>query len=178
MKGRVSNAERNPLSMKAFYSGNDDLLWDLIGVPDPADHPEWVWLFRADALALRPASNADHRAALLEYYRREDPDRTHRIGRYVIGMSSEADVVALGTDVRQRAEIAYALAVRAESEGRIRDACEWYRVAAETPLNSMLRTLAIYRLRSWTGSRQGIWKVERDARAERASDPSSESGGH
>ena len=162
LRGRVPPARRNPMSMKALYTGNDGLLWDLIETPDANDHPEWVWLFRACALALRPADNAPHRAAVLAYYERPDPDRYHRFGRYVVGLSDEQDLSKVENSARMRAEPAYYRGVRAESEGRIREACEWYRVAWETPTATSPRTLAIMRLREWSGSHQGIWRVEKE----------------
>ncbi len=162
LRGRVPPEKRNPLSVKALYAGNDDLLWELIGTPDPKDHPEWVWLFRACALALRPAENATHRAEVLDYYARPDSERYRSFGRYVVGLTDDREILRGSTNARLRSEPAYYLGVRAESEGRLRDACEWYRVAWEAPAASSAQTLAIMRLRSWSGTRQGIWRAEKE----------------
>lgn len=163
LENRLPPKERNPISLKAFYTGNDDLLWDLISKPEAGEHPEWVWLARAYAVALRPESNAGHRAEVFAYYERDDPDHYHQLGRYALGLITDADAYALATDVRRRPEIATALGIRADGEGRIRDACEWYRVSVESPWPSGARTIAMTRLRSWAGTRQGVWRIEREA---------------
>ena len=53
LQGKVPVGKRNPLSIKALYTRNDDVLWDVIGAPNPNDKAEWVWLYRATAFALR-----------------------------------------------------------------------------------------------------------------------------
>jgi hypothetical protein len=171
IKGRTPPNRRNFVTMKALYSGNDELLWGLVDPPDPKEHPEMVWLFRACALSLHPEENAPHGPAVLEYYRREDPDRYHRFGRYVLGLDDEKDMLKIEGDAVLRADAAYCFGVRAESEGRFRDACEWYRVAFEAPHASNGRTLAIMRLRSWDARGRGIWALE-TASASKKSDPS------
>ncbi len=152
--------KRNPLSMKALYTKNDDLLWDVIATPIPSDHPEWVWLFRAVAFALRGSDADPHRSALLGYYEKSDPDPYHVMGRYLVGLATEEDMFALARSGRPRSEIAYYLGVRAQGEKRFRDACEWYRVSAESGEGTSPRALAFYTLGEWTGLRQGIWAVE------------------
>ena len=64
---------------------------------------------------------------------------------------------------RSRSEVAYYLGARAQHEKRVRDACEWYRVAAESGEGTSQRSLAMYMLGDWAGMRQGIWKPEADA---------------
>jgi hypothetical protein len=158
LKEKIPPDQRNPLSMKALYTKNDDLLWDVIGTPNPNDHPEWVWLFRAVAFALRGSDTDPHRAELLAYYGRDDRDSYHVMGRYLVGLGSEADMFALAAS--SRSEVAYYFGVRAQSEKRFRDACEWYRVAAESREGTSPRSLALYTLGEWAGMRQGIWKLE------------------
>jgi hypothetical protein len=160
LREKIAPDKRNPLSMKALYTKNDDLLWDVIGTPNPNDHPEWVWLFRAVAFALRGSDADPHRAELLDYYGKDKRDPYHVMGRYLVGLAPETDMIALAATSRSRSEIAYYLGARAQREKRFRDACEWYRVAAESGEGTSPRSLALYTLGEWAGMRQGIWKLE------------------
>jgi hypothetical protein len=163
LKAQIPPGELNPLSMKALYTKNDDLLWDVIVTPDEKNHPEWVWLFRACAFALRGKDAEAHRPALLAYYEKPNPDPYHVMGRYLVGLATEADMFALAADPRRRSEIAYYLGARAEGEKRFREACEWYRVAAESAEPTSPRALAIYTLAEWAGTGQGLWKLKTSA---------------
>ena len=167
MKSQTPAGRRNPIAMVALYSASDELLWELVDPPDTKDRQ--VWLFRACALALRPQENASRRPALLEYYGRNDPERYHRFGRYVVGIDDEKEMLKIESDAATKADEAYCFGVRAESEGRFRDACEWYRVAFETPHGSTGRVLAIMRLREWGTRGQGIWAIERASAGKKAS---------
>jgi hypothetical protein len=146
--------------MKALYTKNDELLWDVIVTPSPKDHPEWVWLFRAVAFALRGSDADPHREELLAYYGTDNRDEYHIKGRYLVGLGSEAEMFALAATSSTRSEIAYYLGARAEREKRFRDACEWYRVSAESGEETSPRALALYALRDWYTTGQRIWKLE------------------
>jgi hypothetical protein len=50
--------------------------------------------------------------------------------------------------------------VRAQHEGRLSDACEWYRVSVESAENTTLRSLAMYRLGDWAAVRKGISQLD------------------
>lgn len=160
LKAQIPAGQLNPLSMKALYSKNDDLLWDVIATPDPNNHPEWVWLFRACAFALRGTDQDPHRADLLAYFAKDSPAPYHVMGRYLLGLASEAEMFALATTPERISEVAYYLGARAQGDRRFRDACEWYRVAAESREQTSPRTLALYTLSEWVGTPQGIWKLE------------------
>ncbi len=160
LKTQIPAGQMNPLSMKALYTKNDDLLWDVIATPDEKNHPEWVWLFRACAFALRGTDRDPHRADLLAYYAKDDPSPYHVMGRYLLGLASEAEMLALATTHERISEVAYYLGARAQGEKRFRDACEWYRVAAESQEQTSPGTLALYALREWVRTAQGIWKLE------------------
>lgn len=162
LKAQIPPGQLNPLSMKALYSKNDDLLWDVIVTPEPNNHPEWVWLFRADAFALRGGADS-HRTALLGYFGEDGPDPYRAMGRYLIGLKSEQDLLALATTPERLSEVAYYLGARAQGEKRFRDACEWYRVSMETHQNTMTRSLAAYALSEWARTGQGIWKLEAES---------------
>ena len=68
------------------------------------------------------------------------------MGRYLVGLGTEDDMLALAAASRSRSEIAYYLGVRAQHEKRFGDACEWYRVAAESGESTTPRSLAMWAL--------------------------------
>jgi hypothetical protein len=156
---RLPAGSRNSISPKAVYLKQYEILWDVIGTPDPNDHPEWVWLLRAVAFALAP-QDGSHRAELEAYYSRPSEERYHVMGRYVLGLASEDEMLALASKGAPRSEIAYYAGVRAQHEGRYRDACEWYRVAAESGEVTGPRTLALHALGEWEAMGQGLWRLE------------------
>ena len=158
LKGQIPAGQMNPLSMKALYTKNDDLLWDVIVTPDPGNHPEWVWLFRATAFTLRGGDADPHKADLLAYYGRENPDAYHVMGRYLLGLASEDEVMAVATAPQKRSEVAFYLGARAQREKRFRDACDWYRVSVETEEMTSPRMLALHTLGEWSSKGQGIWR--------------------
>jgi tetratricopeptide (TPR) repeat protein len=160
LKQRIPEGKRNPLSMKAFYTKNDDLLWDVIGTPSPEDHPEWVWLFRALAFALREPDDGPHRAPLVAHYGKAADDPYDVMGRYLVGLATEADMFAVVARHPGRSEVAYYLGARAQRERRFRDACEWYRVASEASEATSPRNLALRQLNEWSELGQGLWRLE------------------
>jgi hypothetical protein len=164
LRQQVPEGERNPLSMKALYTKNDEVLWDVLQSPEANDHPEWVWLFRACAFALRGKEGDPHRAELLAYYQRSIPDDYHVMGRFLVGLASEAELFELARTPQRSCEVAYYAGARAEGAGRFREACEWYRVAAESHASTSPRTLALRALGEWRTTALGIWKLEVSSR--------------
>jgi hypothetical protein len=160
LQERVTAGRRNPLSIKALYTRNDDVLWDVIGAPNPDDKAEWVWLYRSIAFALRGSDRDPHHEELLAYYGQHNPDPVHVMGRYLVGLGTEDDLRALAAASRSRSEVAYCLGARAQHEKRFGDACEWYRVAAESGEETTSRSLALYTLGNWAETRQGTRQRE------------------
>jgi hypothetical protein len=156
LKEKFSPAERNPLSLNAIYTKNYDVLWDVIEQPEPQNHPEWVWLLRAVAFAQGGAATDAHRQELADYYSKNASNPFDVMGRRVMGLAPEADVFALAEKGQPRSEVAYYLAAGAQRERKFPDACEWYRVAAESTDGNSPQTLALYTLSDWSGTGQGI----------------------
>ena len=82
------------------------------------------------------------------------------MGRYLVGLGTEDDMLALAATSRSRSEVAYYLGVRAQHEKRFGDACEWYRVAAESGESTTPRSLAMWALGGLAEIRQESWKPE------------------
>jgi len=63
---------------------------------------------------------------------------------------------ALAEKGQPRSVVSYYLAAGAQRERKFPDACEWYRVAAESTDGNSPQTLALYTLSDWSGTGQGI----------------------
>jgi hypothetical protein len=160
LNGKLPAGSRNPISLRALSARKYELLWDVIGTPDPNDKPEWVWLARATASAWMGPDGDAHRAELVSHYSRPSGERHHVIGRYLLGLASEEEFLQAAAQTRERSETAFYLGVRAQSEKRYRDACDWYRVAAESGKGSIHGQLAVGTLEDWVGLGQGLWKID------------------
>jgi tetratricopeptide (TPR) repeat protein len=132
----VPTPGRNPLSMFAFTNNEFELLWDLPNLPESQDHPEFVWLMRAAASAKIGSDKDPHHDDLVRYYKNASQGPYDVIGRYLIGLATEEQILALAIDPKKRCEIAYYIGLRAQGEGRTEDASDWYRVSIETGLTN------------------------------------------
>ena len=159
LKEKIPPADRNPLSMNAIYTKNFDVLWDVIETPTGANHPDWVWILRAAAFAQKGSATEAHREQLSGYYAKESSNPYDIMGRYVMGLGSEADMSAVAAKGQTRSEVSYYLAARAQKDEKLPDACDWYRVAAESNDGASPRTLALYVLSDWSTVGLGISKV-------------------
>jgi hypothetical protein len=114
------------LCARATYEQHEDkLLWS--GLPDPLPEAsaDRVWLLRAAAVQRSPSVSVERSEALKAHYASSSGNELYLLGRYVAGFGDETSIKP-GTD---RTRTAWALAVRAEAEGRTDDAAAWYGVA-------------------------------------------------
>jgi len=128
----VPRGRLNEFSLPIFWSGANELLWDLVENPEKGPESDRVWLMRAAAAARRGPEGDPHRDALLQYYGSPGPRYYHQIGRFLLGLATEHEVLAVATDPRRRCEVAFYIGLRAKGEGRYADASDWFRVAIET----------------------------------------------
>jgi len=106
-----------------------------------------VWLLRA-ADAMRSAEERASRGeALARHFAAPQGSEPYLLGRYVAALSDEASI----RGVTGRTRAAWALGVRAESEGRRDDAVAWFQVAsAGGDLKEVERRFADEALKAWT----------------------------
>jgi len=134
LETRIPLRMRNPLSMIAYNEKQDELLWEFIGDPTARAHGEFVWLMRAAAYLREPTQNPEHYRQLDHYYKQSPDNHYNTIGRYLLGIASQAEVLALMTHEKAKCEVAYYIGYRAQTEGRSIEASNWYRIAIETGL--------------------------------------------
>jgi hypothetical protein len=122
-------------SSMLFYQFKEfDLLWDFIEKPVEDGSAVAVWLVRAAASVKLGQEDDPHREELIKYFEENKDDGYAMMGRYLIGLISEDELLSLASNSKRRCEIPYFLGVRAQAEGRYEDASDWYRVAIETGL--------------------------------------------
>ena len=158
LKKQIPAGQMNRVGMRALIMKDDDALWDAVQ-PEPANQPHLVWMSRAASFALRGGSDA-HRVALLDYYRKDDPEPFHAGGRCLLGLIDEPEFLATVHTAWDLSFAGYFLGARAQGEQRYRDACDWYRVSIETQQESAPRSFALWALSDWVQTAQGLWKLE------------------
>lgn len=112
----------------AFSRGADVLLWGTIEPPREREGAERVWLLRA-AARLRASDREAHREALEEHYAIASGD-TSALGRALARGALMAPLLTAARAPRQRVETAYFAGLQAQSQGRVREALDWYLMTA------------------------------------------------
>ncbi len=59
------------------------------------------------------------------------------IGRHILGLASEADVLALAAQAHDACEVAFWIGRGAQAKGDLFGASEWYRISLETGLSQV-----------------------------------------
>lgn len=123
-----------PSSMVMYDEKEYELLWDIIADPGQRVEGSYVWLERAAASLQIGAAKDPHRNELLNHFSKAGTGLDETLGKFLVGMSTEKDVLSLIKTAKERCEVAYFLGLKAQSEGRYQDASDWYRIAVETGL--------------------------------------------
>lgn len=134
LRRRIPLNMRNPASMIIYRQKEYDLLWELITDPEKGAHADYVWLMRAAASAGTDTAGNPYHKRLIKYFRTDKSDYYHLIGRYLIGLATEKDLLALAQNKKALCEISYFIGFRAQKEGRYADASDWFRLSIETGL--------------------------------------------
>jgi hypothetical protein len=131
--GPIDDARARNLALSAFRDHRPEEVWEL--VPDPkgtGDQAETTWMLRAAAVALQgDSAPAERRDALKRHYAAVSDSPHARIGRYLVGLESDAETAGVVKNLPAACEVPYYFGVRAQGEKRTRDALDWYRVALE-----------------------------------------------
>jgi len=130
--GPLPEATHQSLSLIAYGRRALELLWSLLPEPPSGPFADDFCLLRAASLSLDPnVATAERRNAANEHYRSAGYGRSHELGKFLLGQVDEREVAKLATDPEKASEVSYYLGVKAEGEGRLRDATAWYRTAVE-----------------------------------------------
>ena len=151
IRGRIPSKILSQASRVMYEEGADELLWELIPDPENTAYPDVLWLMRA-ASATRSDTNP-HLQKLREHYRAVHSSDFDVMGRYLLGLETEDRMLELARTPERRAQVAYYVGLKAESEGRIADALDWYRVVLETGENKKYEySFALNALETWANT--------------------------
>ena len=134
LRKKVAPHMLNAGSVVIYHQEELDLLWDLYSDPVQGQYSDSVWLLRA-AASTRLGPNDPHRETLMKHYAKPGKGHYNALGRYLMGLVPEKDVLSLATNPKKRCEITYFVGLKAVGEGRYEDASDWFRVTVETGQN-------------------------------------------
>ncbi len=129
LRERTNLRRKDYNSLTLYGKKRWELLWDLIENPDPKGFGEMVWLLRAAASLQTP--DDPHREDVLHHYRKATLPAAN-VGKYLMGLTDEANFFDLAKTPRDRCASGYYFGVLAMAEGRYEEALEWFRVSHET----------------------------------------------
>ncbi|HET6362196.1 MAG TPA: hypothetical protein VFH11_09065 [Gemmatimonadota bacterium] len=163
IRPRIPSEVLSQVSRVMYAEGADELLWELIPHPEDTAYPEVLWLMRA-ASGIRRETKPHYRE-LLEHYRIARESDFDVMGRYLLGMETEDRLLELARTPERKAQIAYYVGLKAESEGRISDAIDWYRVVLGTgDYKKYEYWFAYLALEAWTNTRYTVARLEERGR--------------
>ena len=132
LTARWSPGEARRQSLTIYRNGLYDLLWDLNSIPDEGAEGSYFWVVRALAWLQDPKRDATRRTQLIAYYQRPDARYYHIVGRCLLGLEPDEDLLVFANTPHHRAEVSYYLGIKALSERRYESASDWLRVTVET----------------------------------------------
>ena len=160
---RLTPGVEGPTAMILYQDDAFEELWSL-DAPGRG-YSTFTWLMRAAAAATDPSIGRRHRSELLAHYQLPIRDDYHLMGRLLMGLTNESDLLALATTPERRCEIAYYIGVRARAEGRPYDAADWFEVALETRQMSEGELIwAAQQLSEWANQGKTLAALEARAR--------------
>lgn len=163
----LGRAERAAIRNEAFRNGAPELLWELDLDPRGADG-EFQWLMRAAAARRWPDVDPGHEKALAAHFDQATGDRYRTLGRYLLGLEADSTVRALADGPEHECEVSYYWGVRAQGEGRYRDAAESYeRCVATHHTRAGEYQWAYAQLIEWQGRKLTLGKLAEIGQRER-----------
>lgn len=115
----------------AYRRGQPELLWLLPTVQTPTEL-EFVWVIRAASALKDKGLSAEQQKQLDEHFAEPGEHYYRGVGRFLMGKETEAQVLALADNPKRACEIAYYVGLKAQSQGKLREASDWYRASIET----------------------------------------------
>jgi tetratricopeptide (TPR) repeat protein len=113
------------LTYEAYRNDDPELLWELGPVMPGADG-EFQWLMRAAASRRWRDGDPAHERDLTEHFARRSADRYRTLGRFLRGLEPDSVALALAVAPDNACEVFYYMGLKAQSEGRYRQAAEFY----------------------------------------------------
>jgi hypothetical protein len=126
--------QRDALAPHLHALGLHALLWELVADPKP-DHPQaaLIWLLRSAAFARAESPRPDWKQRLDQYHATHREALRDRLGLHLLGQLDQQGVWQALASEGERAECAYVFGLKAELDGDVAQAVDWYREALRGP---------------------------------------------
>jgi hypothetical protein len=143
------------LGIFAFAEDRPEMIWAC--EPKGAVDNSCQWLLRA-AASLHPGPvTAKYADALRAHYAAPGTEHYYVLGRYLLGMASESDALALRVTSHAAGEVYFYIGYRAQAEHRYADAARWYeRCIATGESRNAEYSWAVAQLSTWGLSEQSL----------------------
>jgi tetratricopeptide (TPR) repeat protein len=149
LAAHLGGSLRGPLGTFAHQDDLPELLWTM--APANLDGPDgdYYWLMRA-AACMEAGPSFPRHAETVQHLATTQGTYFLEIARYLVGLREESQILKLARSMKLRAEIYYFVGLKAEHDGRLRDAADWYLMSVESgAINNVEPRWALYRLQRW-----------------------------
>jgi hypothetical protein len=137
LQNKIPPKMLNFASMVFYDESRFELLWTLVKDPAPGEEgADMVWLLRAASVVRSGRENNPHWKDVVEHYKNSEETYYDFTGRYLVGLATEEELMALATDPKKVCELSYYIGLKAQAEGRYEDASDWFRASVETGLRN------------------------------------------
>jgi len=129
--------QRDGFSQHAYTASAYDLIWNLVADPRP-DQPEAgsIWLMRTAAFLRSEAPPETWKQRIDQHYAKHREQLRDRMGLHLLGQIDQAGVWEAIKDDHDRAGCTYVFGLKAQLDGDIAQAIEWYRITVEGGRNN------------------------------------------
>lgn len=136
LQGAISEDKKPLVLMILYKDGLAEELLDLIGDPDksPSEYREFAWLQKLIAWQARDKQPGHFSTSFSNHYQQSNSDPYHLIGKFLLGLISQEQLLKKIQTPKQRCEFAYYLGLAERLKGNFSEATQWYHLCLETML--------------------------------------------
>jgi lipoprotein NlpI len=104
--------------------------------PEKEQYADAVWLYRAAAyLDDADKINKQQKKRLFQYFNTADNSQYHFLGKMLLGIIEEKEVISKTMDSKQVCEATFFLGIKAQSNDDYASAAKWFRASISTNLS-------------------------------------------
>ncbi len=131
--------QKGPLVMAFFKNGlfKEILLaLDDVKAACPKPYIEFCWLQKLMAWLALEKEPSDLEGSFLAHYKKRSSDHYHSIGKFMLAMITQEELLSLATNTKQRCEFSYYIGFFERLKGDFAKATNWYQICQETLLSN------------------------------------------
>ena len=154
IRERVAEKDRELLGLLAHQEHVPELLWAMPPGRLKGESGDYQWLLRTAACMVAGMSDP-HYTETARHLERARGSHHLEIARYLLGQREQSEILVLSQTLEQRSEICYFIGLKAEAQGRFREAADWYLMSVESgAMNTIESRWAMQQLRTPDRSRR------------------------